>query len=55
MAEGSLKFFYFFHQDYSVEAHQERMNFQRARIAKVNQHLHTLVESSEKVTSLVPL
>ncbi|XP_059152158.1 suppressor APC domain-containing protein 2-like [Physella acuta] len=36
------------YNDYSVEAHQERMNFQRARIAEVNHHLHTLVESSEK-------
>ncbi|CAL1534385.1 unnamed protein product [Lymnaea stagnalis] len=36
------------YNDNSVEAHQERMNFQRARIAEVNQHLHALVESSDK-------
>jgi hypothetical protein len=36
------------YNDNSVEAHQERMNFQRARIAEINQHLETLVESSEK-------
>ncbi|RUS74539.1 hypothetical protein EGW08_017687, partial [Elysia chlorotica] len=36
------------YNDNSVEAHQERMNFQRARIAEVNQHLQTLIDSSEK-------
>ncbi|XP_005088869.1 uncharacterized protein LOC101855452 [Aplysia californica] len=36
------------YNDNSVEAYQERMNFQRARIAEVNQHLRLLVESSEK-------
>lgn len=36
------------HNDYSLEAHQERMNFQRARISEVNMQLHTLVDSSEK-------
>ncbi|KAK6978745.1 hypothetical protein BgiMline_019681 [Biomphalaria glabrata] len=34
--------------DNSLDAHQEKMNFQRARITEVNQHLHTLIESSEK-------
>ncbi|CAG5117856.1 unnamed protein product [Candidula unifasciata] len=36
------------YNDNSVEAYQERMNFQRARIAEINQHLQTLLESSEK-------
>ena len=39
-------------QDNSLEAHQERMNFQRARISEVNMQLRTLVDSSEKVSSL---
>lgn len=34
--------------DYSVEAHQERMNFQQTRIFEVNQQLKALVDSSEK-------
>ena len=37
-------------QDNSLEAHQERMNFQRARITEVNMQLRTLVDSSEKVS-----
>ncbi|KAK3586381.1 hypothetical protein CHS0354_000907 [Potamilus streckersoni] len=36
------------YSDYNLEANQERMNFQRARIMDVNQHLCTLVESTEK-------
>ncbi|XP_076454981.1 suppressor APC domain-containing protein 2-like [Babylonia areolata] len=36
------------HNDNSLEAHQERMNFQRARISEVNLQLRTLVDSSEK-------
>ncbi|KAH9495539.1 hypothetical protein Btru_013526 [Bulinus truncatus] len=34
--------------DNSVDAHQEKMNFQRARITEVSQHLRTLIESSDK-------
>ncbi|KAK3088026.1 hypothetical protein FSP39_013661 [Pinctada imbricata] len=34
--------------DHSLEATQERMNFQHARITEVNQQLRTLIESSEK-------
>ncbi|KAL3871464.1 hypothetical protein ACJMK2_039460 [Sinanodonta woodiana] len=36
------------YSDYNLEANQERMNFQRARIMNVNQHLCTLIESTEK-------
>ncbi|KAK7505066.1 hypothetical protein BaRGS_00003636, partial [Batillaria attramentaria] len=36
------------YNDNSLEAHQERMNFQRARITEVNMQLRTLVDSSEK-------
>lgn len=36
------------HMEYSTESHQERLNFQMARIFEVNQHLAALVESSEK-------
>ncbi|KAL8600250.1 hypothetical protein ACOMHN_040711 [Nucella lapillus] len=36
------------YNDNSLEAHQERMNFQRARISEVNMQLQTLVDSSEK-------
>ncbi|XP_046570561.1 suppressor APC domain-containing protein 2-like isoform X2 [Haliotis rubra] len=34
--------------EHSLEAHQERMNFQKARIVEVNQQLRTLTDSSEK-------
>ncbi|XP_013387793.1 suppressor APC domain-containing protein 2 [Lingula anatina] len=34
--------------DYSLEANQERMNFQMARIYEVNQQLKALIDSSEK-------
>ncbi|XP_041368915.1 suppressor APC domain-containing protein 2-like [Gigantopelta aegis] len=34
--------------EHSLEAHQERMNFQKSRIMEVNQQLKTLIESSEK-------
>uniref|UniRef100_T1IY66 EF-hand domain-containing protein n=1 Tax=Strigamia maritima TaxID=126957 RepID=T1IY66_STRMM len=34
--------------EYSTEAHQEKLNFQMARIFEVNQHLSALVESSER-------
>ncbi|CAG0917191.1 unnamed protein product [Notodromas monacha] len=34
--------------EHNSEAYQERLNFQRARIGEVNQHLIALIESSEK-------
>ncbi len=34
--------------DYSLEANQERMNFQTTRIFEVNQQLKALIESSDK-------
>ncbi|XP_052093091.1 uncharacterized protein LOC127729357 [Mytilus californianus] len=36
------------HNDYNLEAMQERMNFEKARIAEVNHQIKTLVDSSEK-------
>lgn len=36
------------HQEYSTEAHQERLNFEMAQIFEVNQNLSALVESSER-------
>ncbi|XP_061164714.1 suppressor APC domain-containing protein 2-like [Saccostrea echinata] len=36
------------YHDYNLEANQERMNFQSARIMEVNQQLKTLIESSER-------
>lgn len=36
------------YNDYNLEANQERMNFQNARIMEVNQQLKTLIESSER-------
>ena len=36
-------------QDNNLESMQERMNFEKARIAEVNHQIKTLVESSEKV------
>ncbi|XP_048778401.1 suppressor APC domain-containing protein 2-like isoform X2 [Ostrea edulis] len=36
------------YHDYNLEANQERMNFQYARIMEVNQQLKTLIESSER-------
>ncbi|XP_060069771.1 suppressor APC domain-containing protein 2-like [Ylistrum balloti] len=36
------------YNDNNLEANQERMNFQQARISEVNQQVKTLMESSEK-------
>ena len=36
-------------QDHSVEAYQERMNFQTARIQELNQQIKALLDSHEKV------
>ncbi|XP_033731990.1 suppressor APC domain-containing protein 2-like [Pecten maximus] len=36
------------YNDNNLEANQERMNFQQARVSEVNQQLKTLIESSEK-------
>ncbi|OWF42656.1 suppressor APC domain-containing protein 2-like [Mizuhopecten yessoensis] len=36
------------YNDNNLESHQERMNFQQARVSEVNQQLKTLIESSEK-------
>ncbi|XP_062585534.1 suppressor APC domain-containing protein 2-like [Saccostrea cucullata] len=36
------------YHDYNLEANQERMNFQSARIMEVNQQLKTLIDSSER-------
>ncbi|XP_014786019.1 putative uncharacterized protein DDB_G0282499 [Octopus bimaculoides] len=36
------------YNDSSLEANQERMNFQKTRISEVNQQLRALIESSEK-------
>ena len=38
-----------FQKDHSIEAQQERLNFQAARILEVNQQLQTLIDSSDKV------
>lgn len=37
-----------FIQEYSMDAQDERLRFQMARILDVNQHLNALIESSEK-------
>uniref|UniRef100_A0A2L2YED5 Suppressor APC domain-containing protein n=1 Tax=Parasteatoda tepidariorum TaxID=114398 RepID=A0A2L2YED5_PARTP len=36
------------HSEYSMDAQQERLNFQMTRISEVNQHLNALMETSEK-------
>ncbi|XP_067118787.1 suppressor APC domain-containing protein 2 [Centruroides vittatus] len=36
------------HSEYSSDMHQERLNFQAARVYEVNQHLAALMDSSEK-------
>lgn len=36
------------HSEYSSDMHQERLNFQAARVFEVNQHLAALMDSSEK-------
>ena len=36
-------------QEATLEANQERMDFQRARITEVNQYLKMVMESSDRV------
>lgn len=43
-----------FIQEYSMDAQDERLRFQMARILDVNQHLNALIESSEKVNYGIP-
>lgn len=40
-------------QDVSLEAHQERMDFVRSRIADVNLNLKSLMETSESVSFVI--